>query len=119
MESRRGGVASLPTFMKQPQIMEPEKVTPAAPEPIPTTAPTVPTKLTLREDLVRLLDEEGVLTDDERSELRDNIANWVNEVIDIPIIGEKIEGAIIRFAMKVAERTILHYAKGLIDKITG
>lgn len=95
--------------------MEPERIEPAPPEVIPTTPP----EQTLREVLDEYIQNAEIFNEEEKAELRDTIADAINKVVDVPIIGEKIEGAAIRFLMGIAERTVLHYAKGLVKKITG
>ena len=97
--------------------MEPEKLDPIGPDPIPTTPPAVPAHLTLREDLEKYLQDADLFNEEEKKEFLDDMADTINQIVDVPIIGEKLERVAIRFLLGLGERVVSHFARKLIDKI--
>jgi hypothetical protein len=85
-------------------------------------APPMPTPETpLREAIDELL--AGALSPEDRAKLRAELRDELNLKIDIPGIGEKIEGVAIGFVLRIVEfvamRLAKKYASPVIDKAEG
>ena len=93
------------------------KVEPLPPQPNPIT--TMPEQ-NLREIIEPELDQlfaEGLLSNEDKDKIREAIVEKLNKAINIPIIGEAVEAAIFRVALKIAEKIAGKFAKELKDKI--
>ena len=91
------------------------------PEKVPTL-PTQPNPVehmpeqNLREIIEPELDQlfaEGLLSDEDKTKIREAIVEKLNKAVNIPLIGEAIGAALFRVALKIAEKIGGRFAKGL------
>ena len=94
-----------------------EPIQPIPPTPIPTTQPEVPDELHLKEWMLQLLEEELTLSEEDKVEIRQKVADFLNKIIDIPWIGEKLEQKLFNFAVKAFSKVGEHYGKKLLNWI--
>lgn len=106
------------------------KVTPLAASPVPSTplhAPaTLPNPGAIRDAAHEILDdifggEDGVYDESDKDRLLGQLADTINGAIDVPLIGEKIEKAILlillKVVMRLGEKYGRPYVESLINKI--
>lgn len=89
-----------------------KKINPLPPQPIPSEKPMTPKELkSLLDEAFESATADGVLTEEQKNELRGKIVDEANKLINIPIIGEAVERAILMFAFKFIERLVVTFFK--------
>lgn len=93
-----------------------DKVTPIPPQPLPTNMPDINLREVVAPEVEALLNIE-LLSEEERQRIREGLVEKFNRVFNLPILGEHIEAAILRFAIKLAEKVILNIGNQLKDRV--
>ena len=75
----------------------------------------MPEESTIKDDLNDLLNE--LLPAEEREQIRKDLVADLNLKINVPVIGEKIEGILISFLLRVVETVVLRLGKKYVGRV--